>query len=40
MKKHQWFSLAMMAGLTCYLVVGSPPPAYAMHIMEGFLPVG
>lgn len=40
MKKHQFFSLVMMAGLSCYLVVGSPKPAYAMHIMEGFLPVG
>lgn len=40
MKNHQWFSLVMMAGLSCYLVVGSPTPAYAMHIMEGFLPVG
>lgn len=30
----------MMAGLSCYLVIGSPAPAYAMHIMEGFLPVG
>ncbi len=39
-KNHQWFSLVMMAGLSCYLVVGSPMPAYAMHIMEGFLPVG
>ncbi len=39
-KNHQWFSLVMMAGLSCCLVVGSPTPAYAMHIMEGFLPVG
>ncbi|OLP15902.1 cobalamin biosynthesis protein CbiM [Leptolyngbya sp. 'hensonii'] len=28
-----------MAGLSFYLVVGSPAPAQAMHIMEGFLPV-
>ncbi|HBW57556.1 MAG TPA: cobalamin biosynthesis protein CbiM [Oscillatoriales bacterium UBA8482] len=28
-----------MAGLSCYLVVGSPTPAHAMHIMEGFLPI-
>lgn len=40
MKKHRGVSLAMMAGLSTYLVVGSPTPAYAMHIMEGFLPVG
>ncbi len=40
MNKHQFFSLALMAGLSCYLVIGSPAPAYAMHIMEGFLPLG
>ncbi|MFB2937392.1 energy-coupling factor ABC transporter permease [Aerosakkonemataceae cyanobacterium BLCC-F154] len=28
-----------MAGLSCYLVIGSANPAQAMHIMEGFLPV-
>jgi cobalt/nickel transport system permease protein len=28
-----------MAGLTCYLVLGSASPARAMHIMEGFLPI-
>ncbi|MCH9055289.1 energy-coupling factor ABC transporter permease [Synechococcus sp. PCC 6716] len=39
-KNHQWFSLVMMAGLSCYLILGSPTPVYAMHIMEGFLPVG
>jgi len=40
MKKHQGFRLALMAGLSCYLVIGSPTPAYAMHIMKGFLPIG
>lgn len=29
----------MMTGLSFYLVVASPTPARAMHIMEGFLPV-
>jgi hypothetical protein len=28
-----------MAGLSCYLVLGSATPAAAMHISEGFLPV-
>jgi cobalt/nickel transport system permease protein len=32
-------SLAGMAGLSCYLVLGSAGPAQAMHIMEGFLPL-
>ncbi len=26
--------------ISLYLVIGVPKPAYAMHIMEGFLPVG
>ncbi|WP_017662044.1 energy-coupling factor ABC transporter permease [Baaleninema simplex] len=32
--------LVAMAALSLYLVVGAAPPAQAMHIMEGFLPVG
>jgi cobalt/nickel transport system permease protein len=32
-------SLGLMAGLSCYLLLGSANPAYAMHIAEGFLPV-
>lgn len=28
-----------MVGLSFYLIVASPTPAYAMHIAEGFLPV-
>jgi len=40
MNIHPRWSLAVMAGLSFYLVIGSPTPAYAMHIMEGFLPVG
>jgi len=39
MKPHQGLRLAVMAGLSCYLVIGSPVPTQAMHIMEGFLPV-
>lgn len=39
MKLHPWLRLASIAGLSFYLVMGSPPPAHAMHIMEGFLPV-
>ncbi len=32
-------TLGAMAGLSAFLVFGSTPPAQAMHIMEGFLPV-
>lgn len=39
MKLRLVLRLAIMAGLSCYLIVGSPAPAQAMHIMEGFLPV-
>ncbi len=41
MKAHRrkWISLGLMAGLSCYLVLGSATPAAAMHIAEGFLPV-
>lgn len=39
-RKKQMLSLVLMAGLSFYLVIGSPTLAYAMHIMEGFLPVG
>jgi cobalt/nickel transport system permease protein len=38
-KKRGWMSLTLMAVISFYLVVGFPKPAYAMHIMEGFLPV-
>ena len=37
-RQKRCFSLLLMAALSGYLVVGSPTPAYAMHIMEGFLP--
>ncbi|XHX77521.1 MAG: energy-coupling factor ABC transporter permease [Stenomitos frigidus ULC029] len=36
---RKWISLGLMAGLSCYLLLGSAQPAYAMHIAEGFLPV-
>lgn len=36
---RKWLSLGLMAGLSCYLLLGSANPAYAMHIAEGFLPV-
>ncbi len=36
--KQRLISLLLMVGLSTYLVVGAPMPAYAMHIMEGFLP--
>lgn len=32
-------TLLAMVGLSAYLVVGAPTPAYAMHIAEGFLPI-
>ncbi|MBD2136344.1 energy-coupling factor ABC transporter permease [Anabaena sp. FACHB-1237] len=38
-KKQGFISLTLMAIISFYLVVGFPKPAYAMHIMEGFLPV-
>lgn len=34
-----WISLGLMAGFSCYLVLGSANPAQAMHIAEGFLPI-
>ncbi|MBD1824866.1 energy-coupling factor ABC transporter permease [Cyanobacteria bacterium FACHB-DQ100] len=39
MKTKKWMSLAAMAGLSLYLVIGAAAPAQAMHIAEGFLPV-
>jgi cobalt/nickel transport system permease protein len=39
-KWSRWSSLAAIAGLSLYLVIGTATPAQAMHIMEGFLPVG
>lgn len=39
-KVNRIFNLVSMAGLSFYLVIGAAAPAQAMHIMEGFLPVG
>jgi len=39
-KKSRRLSLLAMAGLSLYWVIGAARPAQAMHIMEGFLPVG
>jgi cobalt/nickel transport system permease protein len=36
---QKWISLGLMAGLSCYILLGSATPASAMHIAEGFLPV-
>ncbi|MFC4305340.1 energy-coupling factor ABC transporter permease [Cohnella boryungensis] len=33
-------TVLLVAGFTLYLTVNSPQTAHAMHIMEGFLPVG
>ncbi|MEC4818682.1 MAG: energy-coupling factor ABC transporter permease [Scytonema sp. PMC 1069.18] len=33
-------SLVIIAALSCYIILCLPKPAYAMHIMEGFLPPG
>lgn len=32
-------SLLLMTALSCYMIMGLPKPAYAMHIMEGYLPL-
>ncbi len=39
-RKKRLISLASMAAISCYMIIGLPKPAYAMHIMEGFLPPG
>ena len=39
-RKSRLFNLGLMAFLSFYLIVGSDAKAHAMHIMEGFLPVG
>ncbi|PWA12207.1 cobalamin biosynthesis protein CbiM [Pueribacillus theae] len=38
--KSFWLSFTGIAGLTCFFWINSYRPAYAMHIMEGFLPLG
>lgn len=39
-KNLKRLNLLGIALTSLYLVVGVPKPAYAMHVMEGFLPVG
>ncbi|HHP7243680.1 MAG TPA: energy-coupling factor ABC transporter permease [Elainellaceae cyanobacterium] len=39
-KMKRGVTLAAMIGLSAYLVIAPARPAHAMHIMEGFLPVG
>lgn len=40
-RKKTWVSmLLLVAGFVLYLSVNEPQSAYAMHIMEGFLPLG
>ncbi|AFZ45357.1 cobalamin biosynthesis protein CbiM [Halothece sp. PCC 7418] len=39
-RKSRLVHLALMVALSFYLVIGAASPAQAMHIMEGFLPVG
>jgi cobalt/nickel transport system permease protein len=39
MKKQKLLSLAAIAMLSAYLIIGAAAPAQAMHIAEGFLPI-
>jgi len=39
-KRSRWSFAALIAGFTLYLSLNEPGTARAMHIMEGFLPVG
>lgn len=39
-RKSRLINLSLMGLLSLYLIVGSDAKAQAMHIMEGFLPVG
>ncbi|PUA36144.1 energy-coupling factor ABC transporter permease [Paenibacillus elgii] len=39
-KKKTIGTLLLVSGLTLYLSLNAPESAYAMHIMEGFLPIG
>ncbi|WP_127529378.1 energy-coupling factor ABC transporter permease [Paenibacillus kobensis] len=38
--RRSWSTALLVIGLTLYLAVNEPQTAYAMHIMEGFLPWG
>jgi cobalt/nickel transport system permease protein len=35
-----WSKMLLIFGVSFLVVCGNPSPAYAMHIMEGFLPLG
>jgi cobalt/nickel transport system permease protein len=39
-KTSKFVNLILIAVVSFYLIVCLPKPAYAMHIMEGFLPIG
>ena len=39
-KNRKRLNLIAIALVSLYLIIGLPKPAYAMHIMEGFLPPG
>jgi len=39
-KSRKRLNLIAIALVSLYLIIGLPKPAYAMHIMEGFLPPG
>jgi cobalt/nickel transport system permease protein len=36
---NKTISLSLMGACSFYLIIGSTPPAFAMHIAEGYLPV-
>ncbi|OXM85141.1 energy-coupling factor ABC transporter permease [Paenibacillus rigui] len=38
--KKTWSTLLLITGFVLYFLVNEPQSAYAMHIMEGFLPMG
>jgi cobalt/nickel transport system permease protein len=40
MKKRFWMQVLLMVAFTLYFTFATPQEIYAMHIMEGFLPVG
>ncbi|MFP4123400.1 MAG: energy-coupling factor ABC transporter permease [Coleofasciculus sp.] len=39
-RKKRTINLVLIAGLSLGLIIFAPQPAFAMHIMEGFLPSG
>jgi cobalt/nickel transport system permease protein len=40
MKKRFWMQVLLMVAFTLYFTFATPQEIHAMHIMEGFLPVG